>query len=217
MKTLICIIATVGLACAADVDLAWDPSPSSNVAGYHIYYGITPNSTENKIVNVGLATQTTITGLLDNTTYYFTATAYFESSHSNQIVWSAGWSGVKYYPRAAFEFRMLGGVFEGTNGDPVTGPYTVIHTIAATPAPAWTQVEVDLGNYRYLRYRGPNNSYCNVAEIEFWRGSKLVGVGFGTPGTYGGGNTFDKALDGNINTRFDAPTASGAFVGIDTQ
>jgi hypothetical protein len=129
-----------------------------------------------------------------------------------------GTSMIRYYPRSPVEVRMLGGVFEGTNGDPNTGPYTVIHTIAATPVNDWNEVKVDLGTWRYLRYRGPANSNCNVNEIEFYRnGKKLVGTPFGTAGSHqDGGNTFDKAFDGNTSTFFDAPIPDGAYVGIDT-
>ena len=118
---------------------------------------------------------------------------------------------------------MVGGVFEGTNGDPVTGPYTTIHTVASNPPLGWTElvmsVGVSLGDYRHLRYRGPNGSHGNVAEIEFYRnGVKVSGTGFGTPGSSSNsGNTFEKALDGDVNTFFDAPTDSGNHVGIDTQ
>jgi hypothetical protein len=126
---------------------------------------------------------------------------------------------IRYYPRAVYTDRMIGGVFEGTNGNPVTGPYTTIYTITTNPSTAGQEVSLSLGNYRYLRYRGPNNSYGNVAEIEFYRnGVKLNGTGYGTPGSWNNeGNTFDKALDGNVNTFFDAPTINGAYVGIDTQ
>ena len=125
---------------------------------------------------------------------------------------------IRYYPRAGYTHRMIGGVFEGTNGDPVIGPYTTIYTITTNPSTDGPEVGVSLGDYRYLRYRGPNTYYGNVAEIEFYRnGVKLNGTGYGTPGSWNNqGNTFDKALDGNVNTFFDAPTASGAYVGIDT-
>jgi hypothetical protein len=125
---------------------------------------------------------------------------------------------IRFYPRASFTARMVGGVFEGTNGDPVTGSYTKIYTITANPPLAWTEVTVSLGDYRYLRYRGPNGSYGNVAEIEFYRnGVKLTGTGYGTPGSYNNnGNTFEKALDGNVNTRFDGKVPNGVYVGIDT-
>ncbi len=56
---------------------------------------------------------------------------------------------------------------------------------------ATEEVRVNLGNFRYLRYRGPNGSYGNVAEIEFHRnGVKVTGTGYGTPGSWNGnGNT----------------------------
>ena len=124
---------------------------------------------------------------------------------------------IRYYPRSGFLGRMVGGVFEGTNGNRVTGKYTAIHTISATPPLAWTSVNVNLGNYRYLRYRGPNGSYGNVAEIEFYRdGTKINGTGFGTAGSWQNrGATFPKALDGNVDTYFDGPTGNGNYVGID--
>ncbi len=125
---------------------------------------------------------------------------------------------VRYYPRQGATAKMIGGVFEGTNGDPVAGPYTEIHTITANPPPSWSSVNADLGDYRYLRYRAPNGSYGNVAEIEFYRaGVKLTGTGFGTPGSWNNvGNTFAKALDGDVQTYFDGPVSDGNFVGIDT-
>ena len=57
-----------------------------------------------------------------------------------------------------------------------------------------------------------------MAEIEFYRaGVKLAGTGFGTPGSWNNvGNTFAKALDGNVNTFFDGPNSDGNYVGIDT-
>ncbi len=45
--------------------------------------------------------------------------------------------------------------------------------------------------------------------------TKLTGAIIGTTGTFGNGNTRDKALDGNVATYFDAPTANGAWVGLD--
>ena len=61
---------------------------------------------------------------------------------------------------------MVGGVFEGAMAE--TGPYELIHTIAATPAEGeWTTVDVSpQGSYAFLRYTGPADGYCNVAEIK---------------------------------------------------
>ena len=125
---------------------------------------------------------------------------------------------IRYFPREGYNSRMIGGVFEGTNGDPVSGPYTIVHTISGNPPLNWTSVNVSLGSYRYLRYRGANNSYGNVAEIEFYRaGVKLTGTGFGSPGSWNNsGNTFSKALDGVTGTFFDGPVGDGNYLGIDT-
>ena len=128
-------------------------------------------------------------------------------------------NGIRFYPRdGEATTKMIGGIFEGTNGDPVVGPYTAIYTIAANPPRNWSAVNANLGSYRYLRYRAPNGSYGNVAEIEFYRaGVKVTGTGFGTPGSWNNvGNTFAKALDGDVNTFFDGPNADGNYVGIDT-
>jgi hypothetical protein len=125
---------------------------------------------------------------------------------------------IRYYPRAAYTDRMVGGIFEGTDGNPLNGTYTTIHTVTTNPPSGWLEVSVSLGNYRYLRYRGPNESYGNVSEIEFYRGGvKVTGVGYGTSGSWNSsGATFDKAFDGNVNTFFDGPNPDGNYTGIDT-
>ena len=72
---------------------------------------------------------------------------------------------IRYLPLAGYTARMVGGVFEGTNGDPVAGPYSSIYTITTAPPAGWSEVPVSLGSYRYLRYRGAPGSYCTVGEI----------------------------------------------------
>ena len=71
--------------------LAWNPSvPSTNVAGYFMYYGATPDSYTNR-VDVGLGTNVVVTNLSAGKTYYFAATAYtsagLESDYSNEAAW----------------------------------------------------------------------------------------------------------------------------------
>jgi hypothetical protein len=73
------------------VTLDWDSSaPSSDVAGYLIYYGGMPNTYTNRI-EAGLATRVTVSNLVAGVTYYFAATAYssagLESDYSNEAVW----------------------------------------------------------------------------------------------------------------------------------
>jgi hypothetical protein len=70
------------------VSLAWDPSPDTNVVGYKVYYGVASRTYTN-IVDVGDVTNTTISGLVEGTTYYFAVTAYnilgMESDFSAEV------------------------------------------------------------------------------------------------------------------------------------
>jgi len=79
------ITAFTGL--AANVTLAWDPSPDPQVVGYRIYYGAASGNYTNSSP-VGMVTTATLTGLAVGTTYYFAATAFdtngVESIFSNE-------------------------------------------------------------------------------------------------------------------------------------
>ncbi len=93
---LFALLCLPGLLLAQDVDLAWDPSESTNVAGYRIYYKA--DSTELPLdgiealqgpspIDVGNVTSFTLSELPEGFVYYFRATAYDsegnESSFSN--------------------------------------------------------------------------------------------------------------------------------------
>ena len=73
------------------VSLAWDRSSDSSVIGYRIYYGMATQTYTN-MVDVGNATNVTISGLADGTTNYFAATAYdilgLESDYSSELSYS---------------------------------------------------------------------------------------------------------------------------------
>ena len=76
------------LAAALNGTLTFDPSPSSQVTGYKVYYGTTSRSYDHTL-DIGNATQCQITGLEPDTTYYFAATAYDaygnESDYSEEL------------------------------------------------------------------------------------------------------------------------------------
>lgn len=77
-----------GVALAAQVTLAWDVSPDTNVVGYALYFGtVTGDYTERMDVQNGLAA--TVTNLVAGTEYYFVVTAYtadlLESLPSNEV------------------------------------------------------------------------------------------------------------------------------------
>jgi len=73
---------------AATVNLAWDPSPGPDVAGYKVYYGTSSRNYAYN-VNVGKSTSCSLSGLAEGKKYYFAATAYnssnAESSYSSEI------------------------------------------------------------------------------------------------------------------------------------
>lgn len=76
---------------------------------------------------------------------------------------------VGFCPRAAHTSRMLLGVFEGANnpdfGDAV--PIYLIDEIPVDNQLTYADVSSSRG-FRYVRYVGPNDVKCNLAELEFY-------------------------------------------------
>ena len=126
---------------------------------------------------------------------------------------------VRFFPRSTFSNRMTGGIFQGSNTSATAGFVNLV-TITTQPTEGtWSELTFsNITTYRYLRYLAPTGGFGNVAEIEFYSGAtRLTGTGFGTAGAWNNGTTtFDKALDGNTTTFFDAATGDGIYVGIDT-
>lgn len=75
--------------------------------------------------------------------------------------------------------------------------------------------------YRYWRYFSPPNSYCDIAELEFYApGADSPIDGYAITGTLQPhpalpANTPDKAFDGNWLTNFSCALAQGAWIGVD--
>ncbi len=93
---------------------------------------------------------------------------------------SGGWGGldlsapyvitkVGYYPRASFAWRMTDGQFQGCNVADFSSGVVTLYTIGSQPADGTTTVQTvsNPGAFRYVRYIGPDNGYCNAAEIQF--------------------------------------------------
>lgn len=71
-----------------DLNLAWNPSPSANVAGYTLRFGTNSGSYFDFLV-LGTETAATVFDLEEGVTYYFSVSAYtaagFESDPSNEL------------------------------------------------------------------------------------------------------------------------------------
>jgi len=104
-----------------DVTLAWDPSPTPDVAGYILHYGTNSGAYFDFVV-AGSSTMATTPGLLEGVTYYFAATAYtiggVESDPSAEFIHTIPTGGSTNRPPA---LEPLNDVTLGVN----SAPYTV--------------------------------------------------------------------------------------------
>ena len=73
--------------------------------------------------------------------------------------------------------------------------------------------------YRYYRYMSPPESYCSIAELEFYDENREIIKGniIGTSYPKWGQDAFSssKAFDGDILSRFEADQADYAWIGMD--
>jgi hypothetical protein len=115
---------------------------------------------------------------------------------------------------------LVGGKIRGSNTS-ATNDFVDLFTIGAAPAEGqWLDVTFSNATpYRYVKYYAPPESYGVLAELELYQGAeRLQGKAFGTAGSRGNsGNTFDKALDANPMTYFEAPLANDNYVGLDLE
>ena len=85
------LLTTGGSSSDSSVALGWDPSPSTNVTGYFLCWGLTSGQCTNQI-DVGNITNSTVSGLTTNVWYYFTVVAYdglgSQADPSNEIHYS---------------------------------------------------------------------------------------------------------------------------------
>ena len=76
---------------------------------------------------------------------------------------------INYCPRATFESRMVGGIFQGANQADFSDAVTLA-TVATQPATGvFTSAGItNITAFRYVRYLSPNNGWGNVAELQFY-------------------------------------------------
>jgi hypothetical protein len=77
---------------------------------------------------------------------------------------------INYWPRDGFSQRMTGGIFQGANNASFTEPVTLF-TITIAPPEGGIVTPQTITNttaFRFVRYYGPANGNCNVAELQFF-------------------------------------------------
>jgi enterochelin esterase-like enzyme/fibronectin type 3 domain-containing protein/regulation of enolase protein 1 (concanavalin A-like superfamily) len=76
---------------------------------------------------------------------------------------------INYCPRATFESRMVGGIFQGANLANFSAAVG-LHTVTTSPASGgFSSVSINNpAGFRYVRYLSPNDGWGNVAELEFY-------------------------------------------------
>ena len=78
-------------------------------------------------------------------------------------------TGVRFYPRANYSDRMVGGKFQGSSTADFSAGVVDLYTIATAPAYGWNCVNLTNATaIRYVRYLAPINGYGNVNEVEFY-------------------------------------------------
>jgi hypothetical protein len=142
------------------VTLAWNPSPSTDVAGYRVYYGTASGVYTNSVDSV-TGTNTTLTGLAAGTTYYFAATAVDangdESPFSNETSYTTGVPAVGVRAASARQFVLtVSGLIGQTyaieaSQDLVT--WTVIGTVTLNAGGSLDFTDTNAANFSRRFYR----------------------------------------------------------------
>ena len=117
--------------------------------------------------------------------------------------------------------RMPGGVFEGSNDSQFRSADTLYYVKQWPFRLNNTIFPEKEKSYRYVRYKGPKGSYCNIAEMAFFEDTSdtlaLKGRIIGTPGCFqkDGSHDYYKVYDSNPYTYMDYKTPDEGWVGLD--
>lgn len=104
-----------------------------------------------------------------NTSYYYDAVSASNCWTGLDLMEQHRITKIQFYPRSGYAGRMQNGVFQGSNvADFSTA--TTLHTVSTVPPDGTltTATISNTGSFRYVRYLGPANAYCNVTQIKFF-------------------------------------------------
>lgn len=110
---------------------------------------------------------------------------------------------IRYCPRTNFTARMAGGQFQGSNTADFSSNVVTLATVPIVPpASIFTTIAIDEPTpFRYVRYIGPNDSFCNVAEVQFF-GVSLPAAPANLAGTM---------VEGSTSLTWNSATFAGSY------
>ena len=142
------------------VNLAWDRSPSVEVTGYRIYYGIASGNYSNSVVTGNVASNS-VAGLVGGVTYFLAVTAFdaagVESPPSNEIRYAPGLATVQISlaanRRAVLTVRGLSGHIYEIQAAQTLATWTVIGTVTVGTSGSVSFTDTNAPNFRNRFYR----------------------------------------------------------------
>lgn len=120
-----------------------------------------------------------------------------------------------------FLYQMVGGIFEASD-NPDFLPCDTLYQIGSRPCRLVNTIVLqDTTPYRYIRYYGPENGYCNIAELAFYSssystecmGGRLFFSSDAEEGYFF--NQYSRVFDGDPYTSMESNKPSGGWVGWD--
>lgn len=120
-----------------------------------------------------------------------------------------------------FRDRIINGVVEGSHSADFSRPDT-LYQIKEAPNRLTTTVYPESDQkYRYVRYKGPKGSHCNISELSLYEntGDSIVLEGkiIGTPGCFqqDGSHEYTNVFDKDPYTSFDYKDSDNGWSGLD--
>jgi hypothetical protein len=137
-KKLLAFLASFPLLLSSFADtvvLEWMPSPSTNLCGYYLYTGTESHFYTHRTPVEPTATTTTVSNLVEGTTYYFALTSYdennLESEFSNEVNHKAGTNAIPIIlkiARLGYDTFRITGETTPTNKVNILGTTNVVAT-----------------------------------------------------------------------------------------
>lgn len=169
--------------------LNWTASSATNVTGYNIYYGATSLQYSNS-VSVGTVTSAVVPGLVENTTYFFAATAHDSAGNESPFSNQTAFEGANATPDYALHMAALP---KNYSSDPLLFSLGAGAPPGAAVNPtngivSWTPGRGDASttNYISVNVTDNNNPALNISEnlvvmvsdyLEFRLGKTAVASG----------------------------------------